>query len=152
MTGERHVEGHLVVVSLLEEGASPFFKVEGQEGLACAKGHRVVIGFRHARFDDFHQSTTHREIVNVERFKVSRRPIQDIGDSIAHHPTGPGIAVHEQNPLGGQFFLGTKLDIQIRKEPVATHAHLELGRIQTPFGSQLTRYRGVCGVGGSVGV
>ena len=72
----------------------------------------------------------------MKRFKVSRRPIrsirdfpQDIGDLIAHHPTGGSIAVHEQSPLGGQFFLGTKLDIQIHKKPVATHAQLEMGGI-----------------------
>ena len=56
MTGECHVEGHLVACVCLSSGrsASPFFKVEGQEGRAWTKGHLFVIGFRHVRFDDFH--------------------------------------------------------------------------------------------------
>ena len=91
------------------------------------------------RFDDFHQSTEDRKIVNVKRFKVSRCPIrsiidfpQDIGDSIAHHPTGTRIAVHEQGSLGGKFFRGTKPGIQIHKSPVATHAHQEILTIRGP--------------------
>ena len=138
-------------------GASPFFKVEGQEGLAFAKGHQIVVGFRHVRFDDFHQATADWEIVNVKRFKVSRRPIrsimdfpQDIGYSVAHHPAGPGIAVHEQRPLGAQFFRGTKLGIQIHKEPVATHAQLEMRSIHHPKHSLLTSLSGVCWIGDGV--
>ena len=60
--------------------------------------------------------------------------------------------MHEQSPLGGQFFLGTIVGIQIHKKPVATHAQLEMGGIQTPFGSQSTRGRGVYGVGSVVRV
>ena len=103
MTGERHVEGHLVV-SLLGEGASPFFKVEGQESVAFGKRHGIIVGFRHVRCDDFHQPTADREIVNVLRFKVSHLVEsildfpQKIGDLVADHPTGPCIAVHEQGP------------------------------------------------------
>ena len=161
MTGERHVEGHLVACVCLSSGrsASPFFKVEGHEGWAWSKGHQLVIGFRHARFNDFHQSTADWEIVNVLRFKVSRRSIrsirnlpQDIGDLVAHHSTGGSIAMHEQSPLGGQFFLGTIVGIQIHKEPVATHAQLEMGCIQGPFGGQSTRGGGVYGVGSGVRV
>ena len=83
-------------------GASAFFKVKGQEGWAWAKGHQLVIGFRHARFDDFHQATAHWEILSVLWFKVCRRPIrsivdfpQDIGDLVANHSAGGGIAMHE---------------------------------------------------------
>ena len=67
------------------------------------------------------------------RFKVRRRPIrsivdfpQDIGDLVAHHSAGGGIAMHEQSPFGGCFFLGTIVGIQIHKEPVATHAQFEM--------------------------
>ena len=114
------------------EGGSPFFKVEGQEGLTFGKGHRIVIGFRHVRFDDFHQSTADREIVNVLRFKVSRLVglildfPQHISDLVAHHPTGTHIAAHKQGPRGGEFRGGMKLGIQIHKSPVAAHAHLEI--------------------------
>ena len=158
MTGERHVEGHRVV-SLSSEGASPFFKVEGQEGGARAKGHLLVIGFRHVRFEDFHQTTTHWEIVNVLRFKVCRRSIrsirdfpQDIDDLATHHPAGRRIAVHEQSPLRVHFFLGTIVGIQIHKEPVATHAQLEMVGIHGKKLRQSTGGRGVGGVGAIVSV
>ena len=112
--------------------------MEGQEGLAFRKSHRIVIGFRHMRFDDFHQSAADREIVNVLRFKVSRLVglildfPQHIGDLVAHHPAGTRIAVHEQGPRGREFFRGMKLGIQIHKSPVAAHAHLEILTIHGP--------------------
>ena len=133
--------------------------MKGQEGGARAKGHLLVVGFRHVRFDDFHQTTAHWKIVNVLRFKVHRRSIrsirdfpQDIGDLVAHHPAGRRIAVHEQSPLGGQSFLGTIVGIQIHKEPVATHAQLEMGGIHGKELRQSTGGRGVGGVGTTVGV
>ena len=130
MTGQRHVKGH-PDVSLSPGGcggggASPLFKVEGQEGLAFVKSHQIAIGFRHLRFDDFHQLAADREIVNVLRFKVSRLVgsildfPQKIGDLVAHHPTGTRIAVHEQGPRGGEFHGGMKLGIQIHKSPPST--------------------------------
>ena len=92
--------------------------------------------------------------MNVLRFKVRRRSIrsirdfpQDIGNLVAHHSTGRGIAVHEQSPNGVPFFLGTIVVIQIHKEPVATHAQLETVVIQDPQLGQLTGGRGVGGVG-----
>ena len=159
MTGERHVEGHCVVCLSPRRGASAFFKVKGQEGGARAKGHLLIIGFRHVRFDDFHQPTAHGKIVNVLRFKVFRRSIrskvdfpQDITDLTTHHPTGRRIAMHEQTPFGSHFFLGTIVGIQIHKEPVATHAQLETIGNQGPQDRHLTGGRGVGGVGAIVRV
>ena len=106
-------------MSLSLDGALPLFKVEGQEGLAFGKGHRIAIGFRHLRFDDFHQVAADREIVNVLRFKVSHLAgsildfPQNIGDLVAHHPAGAHIIVHKQGPRGGEFCGGMKLGIQI---------------------------------------
>ena len=125
-------------MSLSLDGASPLFKVEGQEGLTFGKSHWIAIGFRHLRFDDFHQLAADREIVNVLRFKVSHLAgsildfLQKIGDLVAHHPAGTRIAVHEQGPRGGEFHDGMKLGIQIHKSPVATHAHLEILTIHGP--------------------
>ena len=133
--------------------------MEGQEGGVRAKGHLLVVGFRHVRFDDFHQATTYWEIVNVLRFKMRCRSIrsirnlpQDIGDLAAYHPTGGGIAMHEQSPLGIHFFLGTIVGIQFHKEPVATHAQLETVDIQDPQLGQSTGSGGVGGVGAIVSV
>ena len=125
-------------MSLLGAGASPFFKVEGQERVAFGKGYRILVGFCHVRFDDFHQATAHREIVNVLRFKMRHlvRSILDfpqkIGDLVADHPTGAGIAMHEQGPRRGEFFGGMKLGIQIHQEPIATHAQLEILAVHAP--------------------
>ena len=118
--------------------ASPLFKAKGQEGLAIGKGHEIAIGFRHLRFDDFHQLAAYREILNVLRFKVSRLVgsildfPQKIGDLIAHHPAGSHIAVHKQGPRGGEFGGGVKLRIQIHKSPVAAHAQQEILTIHRP--------------------
>ena len=119
-------------------GASPLFKVEGQEGLAFGKSHRIAIGFRHLCFDDFHQLAADREIVNVLRFKVSHLVgstldfLQKIGDLVAHHPGGTCIAVHEQGPRGGEFGGEMKLGIQIHKSPVVAHAQQEILTIHRP--------------------
>ena len=112
--------------------------MEGQKGLAFGKSHRIAIGFRHLRFDDFHQLAADREIVNVLRFKVSHLAgsildfPQKIGDLVAHHPTGTHIAVHERGPRGGEFCGRMKLGIQIHKSPVATHAQQEILAIHRP--------------------
>ena len=125
-------------MSLCLDGASPLFKVEGQEGLAFGKSHRIAIGFRHLRFDDFHQLAADREIVNVLWFKVSHLAgsildfPQNIGDLVAHHPAGTRIAVHEQGPRGGEFRGGMKLGIQIHKSPVAAHAQREILAVHWP--------------------
>ena len=155
MTGERNVEGHLVV-SLLGEGASPFFKVEGQESVSFGKGHGILVGFRHVRFDDFHQPTTHREIVNVLRFKVSHLVgsildfPQKIGDLVAHHPAGACIAVHEQRPRRGEFHGGMKLGIQIHPAPVATHAQLEILTVHGPKRGSIQSVDDIHGVGNGI--
>ena len=112
--------------------------MEGQEGLAFGKGHQIAIGFRHLRFDDFHQLAADREIMNVLPFKVSRLVgsildfSQKIGDLVAHHPTGTRIAVHKQGSRGGEFRGGMKLGIQIHKSAVAAHAQQEILAIHRP--------------------
>ena len=112
--------------------------MKGQEGLAFGKSHGIAIGFRHLRFDDFHQLAAYWEIVNVLRFKVSRLVgsildfPQKIGDLMAHHPAGAYIAVHEQGPRGGEFGGGMNLGIQIHKSPVVAHAQQEILTIHRP--------------------
>ena len=161
MTGERHVEGHLVVygsvsLSLGTGGASPFFKVEGQERVAFGKRHGILVGFRHVRFDDFHQPTTLRNIVNVLRFKMRHlvRSILDfpqkIGDLVADHPTGADIAVHEQGARRSEFFRGMKLGIQIHHEPIATHAQLEILSVHAPKRRSIQGIGDIRGVGNGI--
>ena len=112
--------------------------MEGQERVTFGKRHGILVGFRQVRFDDFHQATTYRNIVNVLRFKM-RHLVgtildfpQKIRDLVADHPTGADIAVQEQGPHRSEFFRGMKLGIQIHHEPIATHAQLEILPVHTP--------------------
>ena len=117
--------------------------MEGQESVAFGKCHGILVGFRYVRFDDFHQSTAHREIVNVLRFKVSHLVgtildfPQKISDLVADHPTGADIAVHEQGARRGEFFRRMKLGIQIHQEPIATQAQLEIRTVHAPKGRSI---------------
>ena len=124
--------------------------------MAFGKCHGILVGFRHVRFDDFHQSTTHRNIVTVLRFKVSHLVgtipdfPQKIGDLVADHPAGACIAVHEQGPRWSEFLGGMKLGIQIHQEPVATHAQLEILTVHAPKRRSIQGVDDIHGVGNGI--